>query len=263
MRARVLHLRMGCFGVICALISATSAAAGDWVWSVTPYAWFTEVGADVTIHDRDILEREVEVGDILDDTDFLLMLRVEGQNGKHGLFGDLLHIDLGDEDRIVPLSGPGGGELIAKTDLETTLLDFGGIYNPRADGTGFAILYGVRIIDMDQEIDARIEAGPVTTPGRRIEVSGTLYDALLGLRYSAMLSDRWLVQVRADASTGGSELTWSALAGAGWTFGEGGRHTLLGGYRFMAIELDEADQGAEVETRLELAGPFVALRLGF
>ena len=263
MRGRDLRRLACCFGAIGALIVATPAAASDWAWSVTPYAWFTDVGSDVSINDHEIAESEVDVADILDDTDFLIMLRVEAQIGRHGLFGDLLYLDLGDEDRRVPLPGPAGGELIAKSDLETTILDLGGIYNPRGDGMGFAVLYGARIIDMDQEIDARVEIGPGTSPSRRIEASGTLYDALVGVRYVAQLSDRWLFNTRADASTGGSELTWSALLGAGWTFGEGGRHALLGGYRYMEIEFEEEDRGAEVETQLKLAGPYVAVKFGF
>jgi hypothetical protein len=267
MRKRDLHLymylRMGCFAAACLLFAATPATADDWTWNLTPYAWFTDVGADVSIHDHEIAESEVDVADILDDTDFLLMLRFEAQKGSHGLFGDLFFVDLGDEDRHRPLPGPAGGELVAKSDLEMTILDVGGIYNPRGDGLGFALLYGARILDLDQEIDARVEAGPITTPSRRIEASGTLLDGLLGVRYVGQVSDRWLFNFRADASAGGSELTWSALAGAGWTFGEGGRHALLGGYRYMEIEFEEEDQRAEVETQLKLAGPYFAVKFGF
>ena len=263
MRRRDLQRLLCSFGAIGALIAATPAAAGDWAWSITPYGWFTDVGADVSINDHEITEGEVDVADILDDTDFLIMGRLEAQNGKHGLFGDLLFLDLGDDDRVVPLPGPGSRQLVAKTDLETTILDLGGIYNPRGDGLGFALLYGARIIDMDQEIDARIEVGPGTTPSRRIEASGTLFDGLLGVRYVVQLSDRWLFNFRADASTGGSELTWSALVGAGWTFGEDGRHALLGGYRYMEVEFEEEDRNAEVETQLKLAGPYLAVKFGF
>jgi len=245
------------------LLIAPPASASEWNWSFTPYFWLSGIGADVSINDQDLVDAKVDVDDLLDDTDFALMFRLEGQRGKHGMFVDLLYLDLGDDDRRVPLGGPGGGVLVAKSDLETTILDAGGIYNPRGDGMGFALLYGARIIDVDQEIDARVEVGPVTTASRRLEASNTLYDALLGMRYVSRFSDRWLFNFRADASTGGSELTWSALAGFGWTFGEGGRHALLGGYRYMKVELDETDQNAEIETRLELAGPYFAIKFGF
>lgn len=263
MSKRNLKTLAGALATTGALLAATPATASDWAWSVTPYAWFSDVGADVSINDKDFVDSKTDVSDILDDTDFLLMLRVEAQKGKHGVFGDLLFLDLGDDDRRVPLSGPAGGTLVAKTDLETTILDIGGIYNPRGDGTGFALLYGMRILDVDQEIDARIDFGPVSSPSRRFDASGTLYDGLLGVRYVSGFADRWLFNARADVSTGGSELTWSALAGFGWTYGEGGRNALLFGYRYFKVELDEADANAEIETRLDLTGPYLAAKFGF
>lgn len=256
-------------GLVCGLAAigvlliAPPASASEWNWSFTPYMWLSDLGADVSINDKEIAEREVDIADLLDDTDFALMFRLEGQRGKHGLFADLLYLDQGDEDRRVPLGGPAAGTLVAKTDLETTILDLGGIYNPRGDGMGFALLYGARILDMDQEIDARVEVGPVTTVSRRLSASGTLYDALVGARYVSRFADRWLFNFRADASTGGSELTWSTIVGFGWSFGEGGRHALLGGYRYMEVEFDETDKNAEIESQLKLAGPYFAVKFGF
>lgn len=256
--------RLACgLAAIGALLIAPPASAGDWNWSFTPYMWLSDLGADVSINDKEIAEREVDVADLLDDTDFALMFHLEGQGGKHGFFADLLYLDQGDDDRRVPLGGPAAGTLVAKTDLETTLIDAGGIYNPRGDGMGFALLYGARILDLDQEIDARVEVGPLTTQSKRIAASATLYDGLLGVRYVGKVADRWLFNFRADASTGGSELTWSTILGFGRSFGKDGRHALLGGYRYMEIEFDEKDARAEVETQLKLAGPYLALKIGF
>lgn len=40
------------FTAFAAFALANSAAAADWKWNVTPYAWATDVGIDVKVDDR-------------------------------------------------------------------------------------------------------------------------------------------------------------------------------------------------------------------
>jgi hypothetical protein len=49
----------------------------------------------------------------------------------------------------------------------------------------------------------------------------------------------------------------------GWSFGKNDRTTMLAGYRYMQIELDEADAQADVETELTLSGPIVGISFRF
>ena len=48
-----------------------AAEAQDWQWSFTPYVWAAEVGADVSINDHEVLEREADLADVLDSLDFI------------------------------------------------------------------------------------------------------------------------------------------------------------------------------------------------
>jgi hypothetical protein len=251
----------GFVALVALFAGAKPARASDWQWSITPYLWATEIGLDASINDQEILEREADLSDVLDSLDFTLQVHFEGQNGKHGMLFDLYYADLGDDDHRFPLGGPAGGEVVVKGDLEMTMLEAGGIYNPRGDGTGFAVLYGARLIDMDQELDARFELGSGSTPSRRYSASTTLVDAMLGARFVGQINDRWTYIFRADASTGGTELTWNAWTGVGWTFGETNRYTLLAGYRYMEIEFEEEDQNAELELQNKLGGFIVGLRI--
>jgi hypothetical protein len=245
---------------VAALGFAGAAHAQGWRWSVTPYVWAPEIGADVSINDHEVLEREADLKDVMDTLDFVAQAHVEGQNGRHGLLFDATYYDLGDDDHRFALDD--GGEVVIKGDLEMTILEAAGIYNPRADGSGVTLIYGTRLLDLDEELDARYDFGPGSTPGRRYTSSGTFFDGMVGARYVAAISERWSAILRADVSAGGTELTWNAWTGLGWTFGAARQNTLFLGYRYMEVEFKEDDARAEVETQTKLGGFITGIRFG-
>jgi hypothetical protein len=249
--------------LVAAAFGLSPAAASEWEWVVAPYAWLTDVSTDFSINDQDVLENEVDVEDILDDLDFSLQMRVEGQRGRNGVFLDFSYFDFGDDDKTQSLPNAPGSVLVIKGDLEQTFIDAGGIYNPRGDGRGFALLYGARIIDVDEELDIRVDTPTGSTPSRRVSGSGTLYDGLVAVRYMGQLGERWLYLAAADASTGGSEFTWGGVLDLGYRLGQRNRYTLVAGYRYLKIELREDDVRAEVESRLTMSGPHVGLVFRF
>lgn len=215
-----------------------AAAASDWEWSVTPYVWATDVSADVSINDRQAADAEIDFSDLAEDLEWAAQGHFEGRKGRHGVMLDLFYVHLADEDQRFPLPAPLPGEALVDGDLKLTILDVGGVFNPRGDGEGFSLLYGGRAVDRDIEVDAGFPVGPGVTLSRSYEVSETLYDALLGARYIGRITPRWSWAVQADASTGGTEQTWSALAGLGWSFGAEGRYTLrAAAFRFPSGRL--------------------------
>ena len=259
---RVVRASIGAL-VAAALGVASPAAASEWEWTVTPYVWLADVSTKFSINDQDVLANEVDVEDILDDLDFSIQMRVEGQRGRNGVFLDLSYFDFGDDDKTQSLPNAPGSELVVKGDLEQTFIDAGGIYNPRGDGFGFALLYGARIIDVDEELDIRVDTPAGATPSRRVSGSGTLYDGLVAGRYLGRLGERWFILTKADVSTGGSELTWGAVLDFGYSLGQSSRYRLVAGYRYLKIELQEDDVRAEVESRLTMAGPHAGLVIRF
>lgn len=245
--------------LVTALGFSGPASAGDWQWTITPYAWLTDVGVDATVNDRDLSGGEVDGADLLSKLDMTLQLHLEGQGGRHGVLFDLTYLDLGGDRVVSDLPGILPGTVELEGDFSTTIAEVGGIYNPRGDGTGFALLYGARIIDVDLEIDADFSS--VLLDDRIYHSGGTLYDGMLGARWVGALSERWTLRLRGDVSSGGTELIWNALGGVGYSFGREGRYTALAGYRHMAAEFDEDDARAEVETEVTLSGAFVALAI--
>jgi hypothetical protein len=245
-----------------ALLLAGSAAAGasDWTWSVTPYVWATDIGVDVTVDDRKVVDQEIAIEDLLEDVDAVGQVHVEAQRGAHGVMFDLFDVRLSDDDSRIALPNPPGGEAALRSESGMTIIELGGLYDPRGDQQGFSLLYGTRILQQRAEIDARFELASAPSVTRGYEVEETLYDALLGVRYVKRFSPRWSWQTRVDASTGGTELTWSAGSALSYAFGKDGRYAALLGYRRMVVDFDTDDA---LDVDMTLSGFATGLRIAF
>jgi len=251
------------FTLLAALSLAGTAQASDWKWSVTPYVWATDVGADVSIDDRQVADMEIDFEDLADDLEIAAQGHVEGLRGRHGVMLDAFYIHLADDAQRFALPAPLAGEALAGGDLTLTILDLGGVFNPRGDGEGFSVLYGGRMVDRDIELDARFPVAPGVTLSRSYAVSETLYDALVSARYVGRITPRWTYAVQGNASTGGTELTWDALAGLGYSFGDSGCYTLIAGYRYMDIEFEKDADLGQIDAQVTLSGFFSGLKISF
>jgi hypothetical protein len=239
--------------------AVSSAAASEWKWSVTPYAWATDVGIDVEVDDRQLVDETIAIEDLLEDLDTIAQVRLEAQKGAHGLFLDLFDVTLSDDAQTVALPS-GAGQATLAPEMGMTILDLGAIYDPRGDQQGFQLLYGARVINQRATIDARVDFADGTSRSRELEIDDTFVDALVGFRYLRRLGDRFSLQAQADVSKGGTELTWSAGPTLGYTFGASGRYTALAGYRRMVVDFDTAEN---VDAEMTLSGALVGLRIAF
>lgn len=236
-----------------------AAVAGDLAWTVTPYLWATNVGVDVAIDDRQVVDEEIAVTDLLEDLDTIAQVRIEVERGAHGAFVDLFDVTLSDDPASVPLPG-GGGEAVLAMDMGMTILDAGGSYDPRGDREGFALLYGVRILDERADVDATFARGNAAPSTRHYEPRETLVDALVGVRYAGAIAGRLGYELCADASSGGTDYTWSVGPSLRYAFGKDGRHAATLGYRHMTVAFDDAEA---VDAEMTLSGPMAGLRLSF
>ena len=87
--------------------------------------------------------------------------------------------------------------------------------------------------------------------------------ALVGVRYVGAFAERWSYLVRADASAGGTNLSWSAGAGVFWGFGENQRYAVALGYRHLDIDFDPDQGAAEVDVEMTLSGVMAGVRFSF
>ena len=91
------------FVLFTTLSSTRAAVASDWEWSITPYAWATDVKADVSINDRQVADQTIDASDLFDAMDFTSQLHIEGRRDRNGLLLDLFYVDLSDDDKRVAL----------------------------------------------------------------------------------------------------------------------------------------------------------------
>ena len=231
-----------------------SAQDDAWRWSVTPYAWATDVGIDAALAGRTVVNETIPVEDLLEDIDLTVQGRFELARGAHGVLLDLFYVSMSDEvNGLVLPQGAGTADLDWRMDL--TIADLAATYDPRGDGLGLGLLYGARVIDTRTEVEGDF----TTTSGTQAQdytSDETLVDALFGLSYRAEVGSNLRVQSQLDVSTGGTELTWSAFPSLSYTFG-GGKYAFVAGYRHMQIDFEE--EGG-LESEMTLSGPLIGFR---
>lgn len=238
----------------------STAAAQGWQWSVTPYLWLPGIEAEVEIGDQNIIDSRVSAHDLVSDTKFLSAVHLEGQNGAWGVLADLNYLNIGNNRVVAELPG---GTVDFNSDLKLTTLEFAGVWSPSGEPTGFGLIFGTRIFDMSQKYN--LDVHPVTggTYNRHYSISPTLLDAMVGFRYLATIGQRGSFNLRADYSAGGTDTTMNGLIGLGYSFDPEGKYTLMGGYRYLYIDLKEKDNAAEVQSKLTFDGPYAAFKFAF
>jgi len=253
-------LRLCALLAVFALCGTTNAWAADWAWNLTPYAWATNVGVKVSIDDRQVADKTISVNDLVDDLDATAQFHFEGQRGANGLLFDMFAVRLSDDIQGVGLPTAPGAEALFHSQLDMGIYELGGIYDPQGNQAGFALLYGTRILVESADIDAHLELDPNTTIDRSYETGDTLVDAMVGVRYVKRFTRHWSSSARLDASSGGTQLTWSATSTIAYTFGERDRYALTAGYRRMDFDFKDEDP---VQVDMSLSGAFVGFRFNF
>jgi hypothetical protein len=242
-----------------ATLASASARSEQWQWSVTPYLWATDLGVDLTISDRELVDADIPFEDLLDKLDGATLVRVEGMHGEHGMAFDLFNVELTDSVGI-ELPGPSGTELAVDTEIGMTILDVTGVYDPHGDREGFSLVYGARILEQRNDVDAALRHDATTIGTRSLDATDRLVDGLVGFRYVRALPHNLSYELAADVSTGDTELTWSAGPTLGYTFGARDRYQVTAGYRRMVVDFDTAEH---VDADMSMSGILVGFRIDF
>jgi hypothetical protein len=240
---------------------ATPAAA-EWRWTVTPYVWASDVGIDVRVDDRVLVDETIAIADLLEDVETIAQVRLEARRDGHALGGaflDLFDVTLADEAQTIGMPS-GAGTATFAPEMGMTFLDLGGVLDPRGDGQGLQWLYGVRLLNQRATIEAQVDFADGSVKTRTIEIDETLVDGLVGVRYTRALGRRFSVQAQADVSSGGTELTWSAGPTFGVALGRTHRTVATLGYRHLEVDFDSEQN---FDATMTLSGVVAALRLNF
>jgi hypothetical protein len=192
---------------------------------------------------------DVSFSDILDNLDVALMGAVEARRGRFSIFADALYLDLSDgQDTAV---GP-GIPANADVDVRGTVLS-GSVGYDLANGTDMriAVLGGFRVMNLDTSANVSIASG-----SQRISGGINNWDAIVGVRGTTQIADRWGVSYYADIGAGESDLTAQLSAAVNYRINT---WDLVFGYRYLNWDLGNT----QVLSDLTFQGPFIGARFGF
>jgi hypothetical protein len=231
----------GC--VICSSPGVADAQGTDrFLWSITPYIWATTTRLDLAFRNRDIASEEISFGDLFDMMDSAFMIHGEGGRGHWSGFADLTYLSISDTDKRTYAT--------IKSSSEQVFLDAAVAYWPGGPGSKFNVFGGVRYTGLDDEF--KLSIGDTLIGKRRSNKDYA--DALLGLRYSFDLSERWGLLTHADYSFGSSEGTWLLRGLFSYTVGQRRMNRVLLGYQYKQAEFKDGDARLDYTYQGPLAG---------
>lgn len=256
----IVRRRTGSLVGACVFVALTQTSAAQdqtWRWRLTPYLWATDVGVDVELDGRQIVNETIPVADLAEDLDTTFQGRVEASRGEVGFSIDAFYVAMSDDvgDFALPQNA---GQGAVEWEMEMSIVDIAGTFDPEGDGRGLSFLFGARVIDQRADVEADFTTSGGTSH-ESYEMGETLVDALAGLRFEAELVPQLLMQAQLDASTGGTDFTWSAFPSLRYAFDDG-HASIVAGYRHMEIVFQ---QEGEIESEVSLSGPVIGFGLSF
>jgi hypothetical protein len=247
-----------------AALAAMAAAAGPapaaaqsswrdgWHFAVTPYVWMAALKGDLaTLSNLPEVEVDASFSDILDHTDFTVMLALEARYHRAGLLADVVYLDLS-ADESTP------GPLFSGVDLETTTLfsTIGAFYRVlERDAISADVIAGMRVWSVDTEL----KFAPGLLAGRRERDDESWVDPLIAARGSAALGHGLSISAFADVGGFGaaSERTWQLAGTLDWQARDW--LVLRAGYRHL--DVDYRNSGFEFDA--SMTGPVIGAALRF
>lgn len=250
-----------------ALLATQSSAqeSGEWRYQATVYAYLPSVSGNTTFPPDagGGSDAGIDTSLILSNINFAFMGSLAADNGRWGLFTDVVYLDIGDSDspsRAFTIGGslPASVTATVRYGLNGWLWTLAGSWRlVTAPGNELNLIGGARLLDINQAVDWQLSGNvgsiPIQDRAGARESGMSNWDAIVGLKGRAMLGEerRWFVPYYADIGTGESSFTWQAMAGLGYAFGWG---DLLLAWRHVDYEMKS---GSNLES-LDFDGPGIA-----
>jgi hypothetical protein len=228
------------------------AALYGWLPSIGGSSRFPEAGGGSSV--------DVSMRQVLDALKMAFMGSFSAKKGEWGVWTDLVYADFGHTKtnfRDFEINGnplPGGVAADLTLDLKNWIWTTAGTYQFASTPDYTAdLLFGVRLLDMNQTLDWSLQGNiaqvPVSRTGR-VDASLTNWDAIIGVKGAASFGEgrKWFVPYYADIGTGESKLTWQVNLGIGYKFDWG---ALVASWRYLDYEMKS---GNAIES-LTMNGP--------
>lgn len=226
---------------------AQAQEAGAWRFSASVYGYLPSISGKTTFPAEPGTGIEVDASKILDSLKMTFMGSLDVNNGRWGVFSDVIYLDLGNSKTntrnfsIGDAGVPAGTTADLRFDFKSWVWTVAGEYMLASEPhLTIGLMGGARMIDLKQTLEWDITGslGPLSPAGRSgsSEVDATVWDAIVGVkgRYAFGDQRRWKLPFYLDIGTGESKMTWQAAAGIGYAFGWGEVNAL---YRYLDYDM--------------------------
>ena len=236
------------------LFSGTTAAAEEassdqWKWDAEVYFWGASLGGSTTSGGN----VDVGIDDIIENLKFGAMGAISAHKGRWAGFADLIYLDLDDKANTVANTPSGSFPVAAKMELKGVISTAGvGYQMQRTGGTNLHVIGGLRYVWLDARLDLNVTGLPPIVE----DESGTNVDAIVGLRGTTDINDKWYLSYYADIGAGESNLTWQLLGAVNYRME---KVDLTLGYRYLDWDFDDFGPFND----LDLSGVFAGVKIPF
>jgi hypothetical protein len=220
--------------VVVAIFVASPASAQQWDWKLTPYLWAAGIDGSASIGP---LTGDVSVAfsDVVDILRGGGLLRLEAQNDRHGIYGDLVYLRLKEENARDTI----GGTLELKLDA----LIVEGAYFYKVNEK-YALELGARYWDFETTLRPAILPSAIR--------SSDFVDAFIGFRSEFDINQNWDLLFRGNVGGGGSDFAAGLQIDFRRSFANG--NTLDIGFRALDIDYEDGQGLSAVGLDLAMQG---------
>lgn len=233
--------------VLAALLAAAPALAEDWRGQVTPYAWASGLGGDVTpFTGAPTLRFDKSFSEVLEDLDAAFFVSAYARKDRFVVLGDLSY-SASSKSGLIPSGLPAEAEL-----RQRSLTLAAGWRAIDTGGLALDVLTGLRAWKVKAEVS--VAGGAISRSGDRDFV-----DPIIALRTKYQLAPRWSAIAYLDHGvTGmGSDKTTQVVATVNYQMTD--RAFVSVGYR--RLDVDYRSGGTRVDATM--AGPLLGLTWRF
>jgi hypothetical protein len=232
----------------CLLLSSQDlwAAADEWEYEFTPYAWITDIDVTIGIEDRTLPESTIDFDDLLDIIDAAWMSYFEARKGRWGFSNEIIYMKLA-ADSSTTIVGDRRGipvQLTGELEFDGTefVSDFAVFYMP--EQIPYTTLYGglrYHNIDLDVSLAGSLTIGATTINRKPSGSAGEdWWDPFIGVRLAIPFKEKWHALAKLDTTIGiNGEYTNMGTAGFSYDMSE--MCSVKFAYRYAQIKYDEND----------------------
>lgn len=253
--SNIVKIRTGLISLLLVVFLASPQVYADsenkWRYGGNLYFWVADLNVE-TVSGQDV---EVDFDTIMDNLDAAFMGGLNARKNRWSWSADLIYLKIGAKERLAAGLPNRPIELNVEADLGQTTVAFtatGGYELSRTDTAQLDFIFGARHLSVDTDLEFDFPSGI----NRKISDSPTVTDAIIGLRGTKELNDRWYLNYYGDVGSGDADLTWQAALGVNYRFS---KVQATAGYRILQWQLD----GDGLLNEYEISGPYLGVRFFF